>query len=336
MNPENSFYGHRSVLAEAIGSDDPVPRYRAHVQHGWAPFSPVGHPERVVPSLRYLTWSGGDARTVRSQGIDGVEAVGAPFLYLRRSKGLDGSAPAPRPGDGSMLVYPSHGWEREQMQGNHRRFVDEIRDRAEGPVTVCLYWIEFRQADLRQAYESAGFRVISHGTRDDPGFLWRQLDELLRHDIVASNHLSTAVWYGGAVGRDLVRFGPEFTMYGEAYRQAWAAYQRRRWPELDERIVAGADAVAMAEAELGADCLRDQAELRGLLAPLDAAARPWRTRARRARTFGEYTGRRTVAVARSRIRPGQIQRRDLETMARGGPAAPAPDTSARPRPSERG
>ena len=49
--------------------------------------------------------------------------------------------------------------------GDHRRLIAQIRETEPGPVTVCLYWHEYRIAPVRRRYERAGFRVICHGYR---------------------------------------------------------------------------------------------------------------------------------------------------------------------------
>ncbi len=325
MHKENGTHGHRTVLADAAGIDDPMPRFRALIQHGWAPISPIGNPQRLVPALTYVAWSESDADKVRAAGARRVEAIGSPFLYLRRSRGFDEGTTAPRPGDGSMLVYPAHSWEREEMSGNHEQYIAEIRERAEGPVTVCLYWVDFLQPAIRHGYRDAGFHVVTHGVRYDPGFLWRQLDELLRHDIVASNHPSTALWYAGSLGRDIIRFGPGFSMSGEAFRRRWEEFQHRMWPRIDEQIVAGVAAVELAEHELGAPSMRDRDELRAILGPLDPRTRPWAARFERAAIWGEFTVRRTLSAARRSGRPGGLLPRNMQMMAEVLDAPEEPD-----------
>ena len=104
----------------------------------------------------------------------------------------------PRPEREGTIWYPFHGWEKHSVRGDHARLAAEIKDVESGRVTICLYWLEFANPDIRQAYESQGFRVICHGERgsrwDGAGrdFLRKQLAELRRHRRVASNRLGSA------------------------------------------------------------------------------------------------------------------------------------------------
>lgn len=332
MHPENAFYGHRYVLADEIGCDDEVPRYATHIQHGWAPFSPVSHPERETPRLPFLAWSDHDVAAARRMGVDAVP-MGAPMAYLARS--LERSAgPPPRPGDGSMLVYPAHSWERERLQGSHTGMVDEVRDRAEGPVTICLYWLEFRDRSIRRTYEEAGFRVVSHGLRGDPGFLWRQHAEIVRHDVVATNEIATAFWYGGLLGRDLTYFGPTFSYLGEDFRSRWAEHQRVRWPEVVDRVLPGAAARELAGTELGVAHLREPDELRELTRARPGGVAP----AERGLATSAHLVRRGFAIVRNRVATDPVYddvmtyMADFDPDGDAGPSARDPGAEARRKP----
>ena len=85
------------------------------------------------------------------------------------------------------IFYPFHSWDKQAVIGDHRELADEIAATEDGPITVCLYWIEFRDAKIRRFYADRGFRVISHGYRGDRTkrgsvqFLRRQLTELRKH-----------------------------------------------------------------------------------------------------------------------------------------------------------
>jgi hypothetical protein len=164
------------------------------------------------------------------------------------------------------------------VKGSHRRLIDEIVATETGPVTFCLYWNEYRNDWVRAEYEKAG-RVICHGYR---GYLWQdtdirflhhQLSELRAHQRVASNRLSSAIFYGVAAGCEPAVYGDP--MHLEREDRAVAERIRRQWPELHGQLPEPAAARRSALAELGDGYLATPAELRAMLGwALDRTAVP--------------------------------------------------------------
>jgi hypothetical protein len=274
MHHANHFYGHAHVLARYCGLDgyDPdqhsiPPRINGYLQHGWnigdglAP----GHPyaERTPSFL----WSEQTRRRAWSVGRRNLVVIGAPLAYLMA---LSGPEPPAQEREGTIW-YPFHGWEGQHVRGDHGKLIDQIRDTESGPVTVCLYWQEYGIRRIRRMYERAGFRVISHGYRGhwwrdtDPFFLDKQLAELRRHRRVASNRLSSAVFYGIAAGCAPAVYGDPMVLANEDPTFGGVARIRRQWPqlhgpEIDQRL-----ADEFGRAELGLDHMCAPAELRELL-----------------------------------------------------------------------
>ena len=267
MDHCNHWYGHAHVLAEYCGLDPASPPpIRGMMQHGWTMFHGFGYGHYSDWSLTKLVWS--DHARRRAQLIDwrDVVSIGSPFLYLMEFTPDHGSA---REG---TIWYPFHGTkEYEQVTGDHDSLIEEIKDTEAGPVTMCLYYVEYEQDEIRQKYERAGFRVITHGHRGaqwlgtDRRFLHKQLAELRRHRRVASNRLTTAIFYGIAAGcepavygdpMDFVGVKPGFD--GEPLLKAWL-------PELFGKEIDLETARRIAHEELGADYLMTPAELRLIL-----------------------------------------------------------------------
>jgi len=305
-HPDNAFYGHDAVLAEAAGLP-PGERRRpiwGQVQHGWQLGTGLNAGPRLVPWLPKLVWSSTNRALADAEGVGHVRSIGAPFLYLDRLR-----RPASRPSGPSTIVYPLHGWEQEAADGPHERLAQAVTERETGSVTVCLYWVEHDQPDVRAAYERAGFRVITHGRRDDPSFLERQWRELGSHSRIVSNRVSTALWYGMWLGLEAEVYGPRFVVRSTAEADRRDAVYRRRWPELVDGVVPGERGRQMAGEELGAD---------GVLAPDElAAALGWEGGGRSSRvalaaTRAEH--KRRALVARRRERDGTAW--DDETLAR--------------------
>ena len=263
----NHYYGHSHVLARYCGLDgtDP-PRIQGYLQHGWNIGDGLAPDHEFVPGVAKFVWSERVRRRAWSLGRRDVYVVGAPWAYLLA---LEPEPPGESAREGTIW-YPFHGWEGQHVVGDHDGLIAEIRRTEPGPVTVCLYWQEYRSRRLRQRYERAGFRVICHGYRGgwwrdlDPGFLHRQLAEQRRHARVASNRLCSAVLYGTLAGCAPAVYGDPMQLQGE--RSAFGGQARilREWaamhgPEVDPEV-----ARRVAVEELGADRLASPAELRRL------------------------------------------------------------------------
>jgi len=263
----NHYYGHSHVLARYCGLDDSdPPRIQGYLQHGWNIGDGLAPDHEFVPGVAKFVWSERVRRRAWSLGRRDVYVVGAPWAYLLAME----PEPAGPPRAGTIW-YPFHGWEGQHVVGDHDGLIDEIRGTEPGPVTVCLYWQEYRTRQVRQRYERAGFRVICHGYRGgwwtdlDPGFLYRQLAEQRRHARVASNRLCSAVLYGALAGCAPAVYGDPMRLEGERSAFGGQARIEREWADLHGAAVDPAVARRAAVAELGADRLLPPAELRRVL-----------------------------------------------------------------------
>ncbi|AGZ46456.1 hypothetical protein [Actinoplanes friuliensis] len=265
MHHANHYYGHSHVLARYCGIDGDPPRLHGYLQHGWNIGDGMAADHEFVAGTPLLLWSERTRRRAWSLGRRETYVVGSPWAYLL----LQDQAPPVRR-DGTIW-YPFHGWEGQHVQGDHDRLIAEIKDTEPGPVTVCLYWQEFRTASVRRRYERAGFRVICHGYRGgwwedlDPLFLHRQLDELRKHRRVASNRLCSAVFYGALAGCESAVYGDPMVLDRENLAFGGQARIQRQWPELHGTRTDPVVAREIAVAELGADRLLPPEELTRIL-----------------------------------------------------------------------
>ena len=257
MHPDNAFYGHNHVLARYVGAESPPPIW-GHLQHGWQPGTGVSHRRRLVGWLPKLVWARHNEQASRAVGITPVRAIGAPFLYLQ-AIGERLAQP-----DLGTIFYPFHGWERAGVVGSHVALADAIAERDGSGSTVCLHWVEHSQPEVRRVYDDHGFRVVTHGRRHDPTFLDHLHDEMSRHRRVASNRVATAIWYGGALNREIEVYGPVFGL-SASDGEAFARFQRAEWPALCDGGLGAADARAAAGEELGEDQLLPPEELAAAL-----------------------------------------------------------------------
>ena len=277
MHHANHYYGHSHVLARYCGLDaaDP-PRIHGYLQHGWNIGDGLAPDHEFVAGTPMFVWSERTRRRAWSLGRRQVFVVGAPWAYLLRT------TPTPAAAERAGTIwYPFHGWEGQQVDGDHGRLIARIRDTEPGPVTVCLYWQEYRSPRVRRRYERAGFRVICHGYRGgwwkdlDPGFLPRQLAELRRHRRVASNRLCSAVFYGALAGCEPAVYGDPMQLRGETSAYGGAERVRTQWADLHGERIDQETARRAAIEELGAYRLLGPAELRRLFrwpAPATGAA----------------------------------------------------------------
>ena len=268
MHHANHFYGHAHVLAAYCGLDKTQPpRMTGYLQHGWnigdglAPGTPY-----VVGSSLFL-WSEQARRRSWSLGRRSTVVVGAPWVYL------DAMQPEPEPAverEGTIW-YPFHGWEGQEVLGDHHRLIAEINEVETGPVTICLYFFEFQDPEIRRVYERAGFRVISHGYRGhwwkktDTEFLYKQMAELRRHKRVASNRLTSAIFYGSYVGCEPAVYGDPMILDQEDMTYGGQARIRRQWPEMHGTAIDPAVARAVADEQLGRDFMCSPTELRQIV-----------------------------------------------------------------------
>jgi hypothetical protein len=256
-HPDNHFYGHNRALARYAGLEHA--RIRGHLQHGWSTGHGFGARVRQVSWLPLLGWGNRTCDEARAAGLRNVTLIGAPFVYLAST--IDRNRPKPR----GTVVYPFHGTDRQRLTGSHARLAAEIAEREQGPVTVCLYWAD-RSPDAVAAYEAHGFTVTSHGRREDPGFLERQLDLLRRHDRIVTNRVGSALWYGAHLGLEAEIYGPTFGIAPlEDVDHLLRRFARSEWPELHRGPVDGDRAAELADVELGAERRRAPEELADLL-----------------------------------------------------------------------
>lgn len=267
MHTANHYYGHAHIMARYAGLAE-VPRIWGYLQHGWntADGFAVGH--KFTDGFAKLVWSEACARRGWTKGLRDYVVVGSPFAYLlhmERQREWENREPH-REG---TIVYPFHGWEQQHVLGSHEDYIAEIRDmEGDVPITVCLYWNEYRDPRVRKVYEDAGLRVITHGYRGfmwkgtDTEFLYKQLAELRRHRRVVSNRISSAIFYGAAAGADVGIYGDPMLLEAERAQLGGQLKPLRFWPELHVSHVPAELAREHARVELGLDEMLSPAEIR--------------------------------------------------------------------------
>lgn len=264
MDHTNHWYGHAHILAAYCGLDPAnPPPVRGLIQHGWTFVHGFGANHFADWSLTKLAWSDVARRRSHLLGWRNYTVIGAPFLYLDSMSQVD-----PKAEREGTIWYPFHGTsDYEKVKGDHRALIEQIHDVEDGPVTVCLYYVEYEDHAIRWEYERAGFRVICHGHRGaqwkstDRFFLYRQLDELRRHRRVASNRLTTAVFYGIAAGCEPAVYGPAMDFQGARAGFDGALLLEPLWPEMFGTTIDLDRARQITDIELGRNAMMDPDEL---------------------------------------------------------------------------
>lgn len=268
MEDSNHWYGHTRILADYCGMPAGVPpRVWAALQHGWNIEHGFGNNHWPYPGFPRLVWSDVAVRRGQSRGWREYVVIGAPWNYL-----LQQYDPPPDASERSgTIFYPFHTWEYGVIEGEHADLIEEIKATEDGPVTACLYWIEFEDEGVRRVYEEAGFRVICHGTRGatrhtaNTGFLHSQYAELTQHRRVISNRLTTAVLYGISAGCEAGVYGDPMVYSENSDLQDSLSLVERMYPEMHAARIDAEVARDFARTELGLDRMAAPAELRELL-----------------------------------------------------------------------
>jgi hypothetical protein len=256
----NHFYGHAHIMGRYVGLDDP-PRIWGYLQHGWNMFDGFAVGTVFAAGFPKFVYSQACARRGWAYGQRGYVVVGAPWVYLLE---LEPQAEWQRtaPTREGTIVYPFHGWEGQQLVGDHERYIDQIKD-TEGdvPITVCLYFAEYEERSVRRLYEDAGFRVITHGERGylwqdtDVEFLYKQLAEVRAHKRVVSNRMTSALLHGALAGAEIGVYGDPMELNVDHAILGGARKPQVLFPEMHTEAVPQDVAVEVSRQELGADSL---------------------------------------------------------------------------------
>lgn len=302
MFGSNGHYGHRGILNRYAGTEGR--KIPGLLQHGWNHDLGATLEDVLLPRpAPFFLWSARNLRECKKLGLSHAVPVGSPFLYLpplcdgatraeadakpdagaranaeaKAKADAGGTAnggaaakagleEAPRFEPRSLLVMPSHGWEKARIDlefDQYARDLAAIR-RDFGKLTVCLYWFEHRVERHRRRFEELGAIVTTVGPRDgNPRFLYDLRRLLLAHEYVSANRVQTAAFYALALGRKFFFYGPPVGVESRVDRcgKLFDAWQRREFPELAWERFDDTCHRARGEEELGLEFVRTPEEL---------------------------------------------------------------------------
>lgn len=165
---EQFAYGHREILLKYCGIDFSA-QLLGTLQHGVLGYKQVE--EWLSPRYFggrksfYWVYSHESQKMGRAQGHKNVVAIGAPWLYLRKS--VDSSLTGKLKQD-RVLIMPSHSqavYVSKAVEFEKKRQAKAFREVVGSRnATVCLHAIDFCDPELLEAYMDEGFDVICIGS----------------------------------------------------------------------------------------------------------------------------------------------------------------------------
>jgi hypothetical protein len=163
--PANNFseqfmYGHREILIAYAGIKANM-AIKGSIEHGWSPFGPnLGVPKRPGRRFIHLAWSSINITRFNHKYPSSVIPIGAPFLYLCQL--FNESKSLALTNNREFLFIPTHGSETDSPKIYN---LINVYSKKYNPLntTVQLYWTEFLKKEIRDAYLSKGFHVVTAG-----------------------------------------------------------------------------------------------------------------------------------------------------------------------------
>ena len=237
-NEDNLYYGHYNIFKTYIKTFLPY-KINGEVQHGWAADnSGIVDPDR---SKKYYVFNEVNKKKSISIGYENVVAIGSPFLYL-----CDIYKPKTSFVSKSLLLFPDHSTEWDKMidpMKSYKKYLNSIKNIKQkfGKITVSLYYLEYRNENIRKLFEHQGYEVITMGHKDNnPKFLYNLYDAFSRHEYVTSNTFCTPIFYSLIMNKKAFIYGNHmhddikyhFIEPNSKYRTDFYRHYKNIYPEL--------------------------------------------------------------------------------------------------------
>jgi hypothetical protein len=217
---EQFMYGHREILLAYARSFNPSISpgsiLRAGVQHGWAGDANIWRVRNrnLTPAPRYV-WE--NRFEIKLPKTTGNKAIGAPWLYLLNlldiEKGFEYRLKSSLEKK-EFLIFPGHNlWNTSKPISDQASAFHKITKGE--TATVCLYWIDYLQPEVRRSYENLGFEVECVGYLGSPtsstqanmgrtGFLLESVRLMLNHKTIITDEFSSGLLYAASLGLKVV------------------------------------------------------------------------------------------------------------------------------------
>ena len=220
-------FGHREVL---VASNDffADTLFLGSLQHGWcSPFdlrAPQALRNRKFTKFPMFVWSKRQEKDLVDFGFKHVIVIGSPWSHLLKACQVPfgkvnlslAEQLSPNENNRSLLFFPRHSI--PGGTANHRTDLKSLQEIAKvKSVTVCLFWLDFVNPEIRAFYSRFGCKIVCAGYRGSSGFetpwapvggrtmyLANILELISSHDVIATEETSTAFWYSISLGKEIV------------------------------------------------------------------------------------------------------------------------------------
>jgi len=221
---EQFMYGHREVLMH----DSLKQRYMksgdyilaAGLQHGWLPEEGIWRlrKKNLQRAPRYV-WNSRWENLLPTSTKN--KAIGAPWLYLLRSLGLNQDiVKVKRFAEKKYLIFPGHsGLSFSKNFVEQAKYFGSICDPSSS--TVCLFWLDYCNSTYRRAFENEGFVVecvgfgsarksdAKYNDSDRVVYLLNLFEMMIKHEILVTDEFSSGALYALSLGLK-IKYAPNY------------------------------------------------------------------------------------------------------------------------------
>ena len=220
---EQFLYGHREVVISYANLDERA-MLLGSIEHGWALDSGEGIRKLLGGRYTYLSWS---LDRMSRSNVENSETIafGAPFIYAHElvSKSISDWQRLNSRDKSRTLFFPVHGNEFSQQNAESQiNLFSEDHDPAKS--SVSLYWVEYVNPEIYNAYKEAGFKIFCAGFSGQmehtglgysarklagspiggrPSFLINTIGLLATHQKIVFGAIGSSLFYAAYMGKEI-------------------------------------------------------------------------------------------------------------------------------------
>ena len=197
LNGEPDFYGISHIIASKLKKKSP-PRSFATWTHGWLFPEKIIKPEQILFCegifKTHLVANQFQVEALKNFGIENVEAVGLPFIYL------DDIQFARK--DRSLLVMPPHSLPYTKHNWKQKEYVDEICSLKPyfSTIVACLHSACISNGYWVKEFTDAGIPYIMGASVNDRNALIRMQSIFKSFEYMTTNSLGSHIAYASYCG----------------------------------------------------------------------------------------------------------------------------------------
>ena len=266
MKSDNNWYGHRSIFSDYIGQKN-QPTFST-IQHGYLnKFYLLRYNE--LPKIKlipYLCWNLETKARYNKLGFNNVHIVGAPFVYLSKMIKLK-----KRKNSNRVLFFPPHNTIDYKIHDlNHSELGDKLLSiYKKKSITVCLYYLDYKNKKIVKLYKKKGFKVISIVSRNNINSLKNLYRRIYKNDYIVVCDISSVLFYSMFLKKKvkvLLKNENETYLTKKIKNdEKFTFYFKKKYPNLFKKELGPKKGYLLACEYLGYKYLRSKDELKNLL-----------------------------------------------------------------------